>query len=87
MVTGKGGKMAETKSAVMRQRLTLTGNEAVSWAMKLARTQAGLFFPIGPADQVMETFRIRIDRGDARDAKLFQIINTTDLICFPLGHF
>ncbi len=65
--------------------ITLTGNEAVCWAMKLARTNAGVFFPIGPADEVMETLRIRIDQGDMPDARVLQMENEKAVVSCQIG--
>ena len=71
--------------AVINKTTTLTGNEAVTWAMKLARVQVGVHFPIGPADEVMETLRIRIDEGDMPDARIIQCENEKAVVSCQIG--
>jgi len=64
---------------------TLTGNEATTEAMKLARVQTGVFFPIGPSDEVMETMRIRIDQGEMPNARIIQMENEKGVVSCQLG--
>jgi pyruvate ferredoxin oxidoreductase alpha subunit len=75
----------EAKMTVVAQATTLTGNEAVTWAMKLARVNVGVFFPIGPADEVMETLRIRIDEGEMPDARVIQLENEKAVVSCQIG--
>lgn len=53
----------------------LTGNQAAAHAARLARIGAGLFFPIGPSDEVMETVRRLIDNGELTNAEVLQLEN------------
>lgn len=57
---------------------TLTGNYAAAHAARLARIGAGLFFPIGPADEVMETVREFIDSGELPNAEILQLEHEKD---------
>jgi len=75
----------EAEMAVIEKRATLTGNEAVAWAMKLARVQVGVHFPIGPADEVMETVRIRIDAGDMPNTRIIQAENEKAVVSCQIG--
>lgn len=59
---------------------TLTGNYAAAHAAKLARVQVGLFFPIGPADEVMETVQELIDAGEMKDAEVLQLENEKSVL-------
>ncbi len=75
--------MTTTEKAT-REVVALTGNEASAWAMKLANVRVGVFFPIGPADEVMETFRILIDKGIA-DARILQMENEKASVSAQIG--
>lgn len=60
---------------VMEQKKALTGNQAAAHAAKLARLQAGFFFPIGPADEVIETVVEMIQRGELVGCEVTQLQN------------
>lgn len=54
----------------------LQGNAAAGYGAKLARVQLGVFFPIGPSDEVIETYRELIDRGEVEGpAEVIQMQN------------
>lgn len=65
--------------------LALTGNEAAAWAMKMARVRAGMFFPIGPADEVMELAQVLIDSGEMPDSRIISMENEKSVVSCQIG--
>ncbi len=58
----------------MEDVVGLTGNYAVAHAARLARVELACFFPIGPSDEVGETIRALINRGEMR-ARIMDLQN------------
>jgi pyruvate/2-oxoacid:ferredoxin oxidoreductase alpha subunit len=50
--------------------MSLTGNEAAAWAVRLARAKLAFSFPMGPNAEVTETLQGFIDRGEVKDLKV-----------------
>ena len=45
-------------------KMSLTGNEAAAWAVRMARARAAFSFPMGPNAEVTETLQSFIDTGE-----------------------
>ncbi len=50
--------------------MSLTGNEAAAWAVRLARARVAFSFPMGPNAEVTETLQGFIDRGEVKDLRI-----------------
>lgn len=50
--------------------VSLTGNEAAAWAVRLARARVAYSFPMGPNAEVTETLQGFIDRREVQDLKV-----------------
>jgi len=50
--------------------MSLTGNEAAAWAVRLARAKVAFSFPMGPNAEVTETLQGFIDRKEVKDLKV-----------------
>ncbi|MBI4768253.1 MAG: hypothetical protein HY787_27260 [Deltaproteobacteria bacterium] len=51
-------------------KMSLTGNEAAAWAAKCAGVKVCASFPMGPNQEVMETFQQFIDQGEAPGSRV-----------------
>ncbi|OGA48338.1 MAG: hypothetical protein A3F74_05135 [Betaproteobacteria bacterium RIFCSPLOWO2_12_FULL_62_58] len=56
--------MKAVETGVTGTVMSLTGNEAAAWALRRARVNVGVSFPMGPNAEVMETAQRFIDRGE-----------------------
>ena len=63
----------------------LTGNAAAAYAAMLAQVGAGVFFPIGPSDVVMEVLRELIDSGEAKNCEILQMENEKAVLSAKIG--
>ena len=50
--------------------MSLTGNEAAAWAVRLARAKLAYSFPMGPNAEVTETLQGFVDRGEVKDLRV-----------------
>ena len=50
--------------------MSLTGNEATAWAVRMARIRVALSFPMGPNAEVTETLQQFVDSGEMTDLKV-----------------
>lgn len=50
--------------------MSLTGNDAAAWALRRARVNVGVSFPMGPNAEVMETAQRFIDRGEVDNLQI-----------------
>lgn len=52
------------------KRMSLTGNEAAAWAARCSEVKVCASFPMGPNQEVMETFQKFIDNGETPGSKV-----------------